>query len=85
MIYCFLAAIRCDLTPYKEVQKQLEDVLKDKKDMKVRYVGDATGYLFKNGYFYECIMVESWWQSVRMPMVTTLCLFDKSLMNKSPR
>ncbi|MFY3741925.1 MAG: hypothetical protein HMLIMOIP_002386 [Candidatus Nitrosomirales archaeon] len=80
----YLAALKHDLTPYKEVQKQLEDVLKNKKDMKVRYVGDVTGYLFKNGYFYECIMIEGWWQNIHLPLITTLCLFDKSLMDKSP-
>jgi hypothetical protein len=80
----YIAALKHDLTPYKEVKKTLEDMLRYKKDTKVRYVGDATGYLFKNGQFGECIMVESWWQNVRMPAVTTLCLFQKSLMGTSP-
>ena len=80
----YIAALKRDLTPYKEVQKQLEQLLKNNKDMKVRYVGDATGYLFKNGYFDECLLIEAWWQNVHIPVVTTLCLFDKSLMDKSP-
>ena len=80
----YVAALKRDLTLYKEVQKQLEVLLKDKKDMKVRYVGDATGYLFKNGYFEQCITIEAWWQQVRIPVVTTVCLFDKSLMDKYP-
>lgn len=80
----YIAAMSHDLTPYKEVQKQLEKTLKEKNDMKVRYVGDATGYLFKNGHFDECIIVEAWWQNVRLEVVTTLCLFQKSLMDKFP-
>jgi DcmR-like sensory protein len=80
----YLAAVKGDLTPYKEVQKSLEEMLEYKKDMKVRYVGDATGYLFKNRHFDECIMIEDWWQGTRMKVVTTLCLFQKSLMDSSP-
>jgi hypothetical protein len=80
----YTAALKHDLTPYKEVGKALKEILKYKKHTKVRYVGDATGYLFKNEQFDECIMIESWWQNNRMPVVTTLCLFEKSLMNASP-
>ena len=80
----YIAALKRDLTPYKEVQKQLEQILKDKKDLEVRYVGDATGYPFKNGFFDECIMIEAWWQNLRLPFVTTLCLFDKSLIATYP-
>lgn len=80
----YIAALKHDLTPYKDVQKTLEERLGNKKDAKVRYVGDATGYLFKNGKFDECIMIESWWQNTRMPVVTTLCLFQKSLIDASP-
>lgn len=80
----YIAALKQDLTPYKDVQKTLEEILGYKKDAKVRYVGDATGYLFKNGQFDECIMIESWWQNSRIPAVTTLCLFQKSLMDASP-
>lgn len=72
------------MTPYKGVQKAIEEKLGDKKDARVRIVGDATGYLFKNARFDECIMVESWWQGARMPAVSTLCLFEKSLMNEIP-
>jgi hypothetical protein len=80
----YIAALKRDLTPYKEVQKQLEQIIKDKKDLEVRYVGDATGYLFKNGYFDECVLIEAWWQNIHLPFVTTLCLFDKSLMATYP-
>lgn len=80
----YIAAIKGDLTPYKEIKKTLEEILKHKKETKVRYVGDATGHLFKNGQFNECIMIESWWQNNRMPVVTTLCLFQKSLTDVSP-
>lgn len=80
----YIAALKHDLTPYKKVQKALEEIFRHEKGRKVRYVGDATGYLFKNGQFNECIMIESWWQNSRMPVVTTLCLFQKSLMETSP-
>src|SRR5438876_233450 len=42
----YSAALKRDLTPYREVGQRLEQLIKDKPDMKVRYVGDATGYLF---------------------------------------
>ncbi|UVS70008.1 MEDS domain-containing protein [Nitrososphaera viennensis] len=78
------ATLKQDLTPYKKVQEELEKILKHKKDMKVRYVGDATGYLFKNKHFDECFMIESWWQASRFQVITTLCLFQKSLMGTFP-
>jgi hypothetical protein len=80
----YIAALKKDLIPYKGMQKAIEEKLGDKKDARVRIVGDATGYLFKNDRFDECIMVESWWQGARMPAVSTLCLFEKSLMNEIP-
>jgi hypothetical protein len=78
------AALRHDLTPYKKVGQELERMRGKKKDMEVRYVGDATGRLFGNKHFDECFMIESWWQDIRMQTVTTLCLFPKSLMGTSP-
>jgi len=80
----YIAALKRDLTPYKEVQQRLQTMIAEKPNLKVRYVGDATGYLFKNGYFDECIMIEAWWQNLHQPFITTLCLFDKSLMATPP-
>lgn len=78
------AALKGDLTPYKEVQSKLCELFVRNDDLKVRYVGDATGLLFKDGHFDECVMIESWWQQNRIEAVTTLCLFQKSLMDESP-
>jgi hypothetical protein len=80
----YIAALTGDLTPYKQVQKQLEEMFERNKEMKVRYVGDATGLLFKNKHFDECAMVEEWWQGARIEAVTTLCLFQKSLLDEYP-
>lgn len=80
----YIAALSEDLSPYKQVQMQLEQMFRDKKDLRVRYVGDATGLLFKNRHFDECMMVEEWWQKTRMAAVTTLCLFQKSLIDTDP-
>lgn len=80
----YVAAMTSDLAPYEQVQRQLEAMFKDNKEMKVRYVGDATGFLFKNRHFDECAMIEEWWQNVRIEAVTTLCLFQKSLFDKYP-
>ena len=80
----YIAALNNDLAPYKQVHEQLEEMLKAKKDTKVRFVGDATGFLFENKHFDECIMIEDWWQRVRSEQVTTLCLFQKSLMHEFP-
>lgn len=80
----YIAALTGDLTPYKKVQEQLEAMFKDNAKMKVRYIGDATGLLFKNRHFDECVMIEEWWQKNRIEAVTTLCLFQKSLLEKYP-
>lgn len=80
----YTAALKRDLTPYKDMARILEEILKYRQGTKVRIVGDATGYLFKNGQFDECVLIESWWQNTRMPVATTLCLFDKSLMDTPP-
>jgi hypothetical protein len=80
----YVAAMTDDLTPYKEVQKQLQSAFKDKQDLKVRFLGDATGFLFKNKHFDECILIEEWWQNSRIEAVTTLCLFQKSLFEEYP-
>lgn len=80
----YIAALTGDLAPYKQVQMQLETMFELNKEMKVRYVGDATGFLFKNKHFDECAMVEEWWQGTRIEAVTTLCLFQKSLLDEYP-
>jgi hypothetical protein len=80
----YVAAMSGDLAPYKEVQSKLEAMFRDKKDLSVRYVGDATGFLFKNQHFDECVMVEQWWQKIRIKEVSTLCVYDKSLFDKYP-
>lgn len=80
----YIAALANDLTPYMEVHKQLEAMFSANREMKVRYVGDATGFLFRNRHFDECAMIEQWWQNSRIKAVTTLCLFQKSLFEKHP-
>jgi CheY-like chemotaxis protein len=80
----YVAALCGDITPYQQVQKQLEELLKEKKYPKVRYVGDATGFLFTNGHFERCKMVEEWWQKVRPENVATLCLFQRPLLERYP-
>jgi KaiC/GvpD/RAD55 family RecA-like ATPase len=80
----YIAAMSCDLAPYEKVQNQLESMFRDRKDLRVRYIGDATGFLFKNKHFDECVMVEHWWQTNRIKEVTTLCVFEKSLLDKYP-
>jgi hypothetical protein len=80
----YIAAMSCDLAPYEKVQNQLESMFRDRKDLRVRYIGDATGFLFKNMHFDECVMVERWWQTNRIKEVTTLCVFEKSLVDKYP-
>ena len=49
----YIAAMSNDLAPYERVQNQLESMFRDRKDLRVRYIGDATGFLFKNKHFDE--------------------------------
>lgn len=68
----------------KKYKKQLEVMFKANREMKVRYVGDATGMLFKNKHFDECILIENRWQVNRFEEVTTLCLSDRRIMSTIP-
>jgi hypothetical protein len=80
----YIAALTNDLTPFKEVQRQIAAMFRNNKDMKVRLAGDATDLLFKNMHFDECALIEEWWQNNRIEAVTTLCVFEKSLFGKHP-
>lgn len=80
----YIAAMSNDLAPFQQVQRQLEVMFRDKKNLSVRFIGDATGFLFKNRHFDESALVESWWQENRIKEVTTLCVFERSLFDKYP-
>jgi len=58
----YIAALLNDIEPFEKARKLLMEKAKDRKDRHVRFVGDGTGFLFKNKHFDACAVVEQWWQ-----------------------
>ena len=58
----YLSALLGEMKPFDEAKKLFAKKASERADNHVRFVGDATGFLFKNRHFDECAMVEQWWQ-----------------------
>jgi hypothetical protein len=79
----YIAALCDDLTPFENARKIFVDKVKDRADKYIRFVGDGTGFLFKNKHFEECLAIEGWWQ--HKPFVgSCMCPFSKSLFKAYP-
>ena len=58
----YLSALLGDMKPFEDAKKRFASKASERADNHVRFVGDGTGFLFKNRHFDECAMVEQWWQ-----------------------
>ncbi len=59
----YISALIGDMKPFKDAGALFSEMAKGRPDEHVRFVGDGTGFLFKNKHFDECALVEEWWQS----------------------
>jgi hypothetical protein len=79
----YISALLGDMTPFEEAKKLFAEKVKDRKDKHVRFVGDGTGFLFRNKHFDECAMVEQWWQE--KPFAGSyVCPFPKQFLDTHP-
>lgn len=79
----YISALLGDMTPFEDAKKLFAERVKDRKDKHVRFVGDGTGFLFKNKHFDECAMVEQWWQE-RPFEGSYVCPFPKQFFDAFP-
>ena len=79
----YVSAMTGDLGPFKRARDQLVQVVNDREDKHIRFVGDCAGFLFKNKHFDECLMVEGWGQ--QKPFLGSyLCPYHKELFEEFP-
>jgi hypothetical protein len=79
----YIAAMCGDLGPFRQARDQLVEMVKNRADKHIRFVGDCAGFLFKNKHFEECLMVEGWGQ--QKPFLGSyLCPYHSDLMDKHP-
>ena len=80
----YLAALIHDLRPFHEAKRLFEENVKGRSNRHIRFVGDGTGFLFRNRHFDECAMVEEWWQ--QKPFEGSyLCLHQKQHLDLFPQ
>jgi hypothetical protein len=83
MALIYISALMGDLGPFKRASKQLVEMVINRADKHIRFVGDCAGFLFKNRHFEECLMVEGWGQ--QKPFVGSyLCPYQKRLFTSYP-
>jgi hypothetical protein len=79
----YIAALCDNLTPFENARQMFVDKVKDRADKHIRFVGDGTGFLFKNKHFEACLALEGWWQ--QKPFVgSCVCPFSKSIFEAYP-
>lgn len=79
----YISSLMGDMKPFEEAKKLFAEKAKDRKDKRVRFVGDGTGFLFKNKHFDECAMIEQWWQEKPFEG-SYLCPYAKQFLDTYP-
>ena len=79
----YIASIVGDLTPFDDAKRLFVENVRNRADRHIRFVGDGTGFLFKNKHFDECAMVEEWWQNKPFEG-SYFCPFQKQYFNAYP-
>ena len=79
----YISAMMGDMKPFDGAKKLFAEKVKERADKHVRFVGDGTGFLFKNRHFDECAMVEQWWQEKPFEG-SYVCPYPKSSLETDP-
>jgi hypothetical protein len=79
----YISALLGDMAPFEEAKKMFAERVKGREDKHVRFVGDGTGFLFRNKHFDECAMVEQWWQEKPFEG-SYVCPFSKQFLDAFP-
>jgi hypothetical protein len=79
----YIAALVDDMKPFEDAKKLFADRAKGRTNDHIRFVGDGTGFLFKNMHIDECAAVEQWWH--QKPFNGSyVCPFSKDSINSHP-
>lgn len=79
----YISALIGDMKPFEEAKKLFAARAKERDDKHVRFIGDGTGFMFKNKHFDECALLEEWWQNKPFEG-SYVCPFDKQSFNAFP-
>jgi hypothetical protein len=79
----YISALLHDMKPFEETKKLFADRVKGRRDKHIRFVGDGTGFLFRNKHFDECAMVEQWWEEKPFEG-SYVCPFPKQFFDAFP-
>ena len=79
----YISALIGDMKPFKDAGALFSEMAKGRPDKHVRFVGDGTGFLFKNKHFDECALVEEWWQGKPFEG-SYVCPYPKQFLNVFP-
>jgi hypothetical protein len=79
----YISALTGNMTPFDEAKKLFTEKAMDRTDKHIRFVGDGTGFLFKNRHFDQCAMVEEWWQEKQFPG-SYVCPYEKKYIDGFP-
>ena len=79
----YISALLHDMKPFEEAKKLFAEKVKDREDKHIRFVGDGTGFLFRNKHFDECAMVEQWWEGKPFEG-SYVCPFPKQFFDAFP-
>ena len=79
----YVAAMSDNLGPFEQASRQIKELVSNRKNKNVRFVGDCADFLFKNKHFDECIRLEEWGQTEPFEGCY-LCPYPKELISKYP-
>lgn len=79
----YICSLLGDIKPFEEAKKLFTDLANNRADKHVRFVGDGTGFLFKNKHYDECAILEQWWQEKPFEG-SYLCPFLKPFFSSFP-
>jgi hypothetical protein len=76
MASLYVSAMTGNIKRFEEARKLFAERVEARKDKHVRFVGDGTGFLFKNRHLDECVKLEEWWQEKPFEG-SHICPFEK--------
>ncbi len=87
------SALNVDFSPFKNLKKELEEILKHRKDRSkkdaILIIADAACFLSLNKRFDECEILEWWWNETTTEWkknnqnITVICPHSRQILNNS--
>lgn len=79
----YVSALLHDMKPFEEARKLFAEKVKARRDKHVRFVGDGTGFCFRNKLVDVCAMVEQRWKGKPFEG-SYVCPFPKQFFDAFP-